>query len=145
MTTQWLIMWQCSRCFLVPNAVTTEQWLYWTHIIRCPLLLGLCRNLSSRHLVGNCMVTTWEDTRHLLHTVTGQESKWHREDGWMHINQWLIVLSTRIEHSTYKRRMRLSLCINHKAKCGHISLISNRGHPLSTVSCYAQEIVNSII
>ena len=32
------------------------------------------RHLSANHpeicLVGNCTVTTWEDTRYLLHTVT---------------------------------------------------------------------------
>ena len=37
-----------------------------THFIRYPLPWGLCRNLSTRHLVGNCMVTTWENTRYQL-------------------------------------------------------------------------------
>ena len=77
-TTQWLSLWRCSHCSLVPHTVTTEQWLHRTHVIRYPLPWGLCRNLSTRHLVGNCIVTTWEDTRYLLHTVTVQESRWHR-------------------------------------------------------------------
>ena len=25
--------------------------------------MGFCRNLSTRHIVDNCRVTTWEDTR----------------------------------------------------------------------------------
>ena len=36
-------------------AVTTLD----SHAIRYPLPWGLCRNLSTRHLVGNCTVTTW--------------------------------------------------------------------------------------
>ena len=56
------------------RTVTTSD----THIIRYPLPWGLCRNLSTRYLTGNCTVTTWEDTRYLLHTVTVQESRWHR-------------------------------------------------------------------
>ena len=34
--------------------VTTSD----THVIRYPLPWGLCRNLSTRHLVGNCTVTS---------------------------------------------------------------------------------------
>ena len=40
------------------------------HVIRYSLPWGLCWNLSTRHLVGNCTVTTGEDTRHPLHTIT---------------------------------------------------------------------------
>ena len=40
--------------FLVPNTLTIGQWLN-------PLQWGRCRNLTSRHLVGNCMVKTWRD------------------------------------------------------------------------------------
>ena len=71
-TAQWLPLWRCSHCSLVPNTVTTEQWLYTsdTHVIRYPLPWGLCRHLSTRHLVGSCTVTTWEDTRYPLYTVT---------------------------------------------------------------------------
>ena len=36
-TTQWLPLWRCSHCSLVPNTVTTEQWLHRTHT-----LLGIC-------------------------------------------------------------------------------------------------------
>ena len=38
MTTQWLPLWQCSHCYLVPD--TTEQWLHQTHVIRNPLPWG---------------------------------------------------------------------------------------------------------
>ena len=46
--------------------VTTSD----THVIKYPLPWSLCRNMSTRHLVGNCMVTAWENTRYLLDTVT---------------------------------------------------------------------------
>ena len=53
-TTQWLPLWWCSHCSLVPDTVTTEQWLHRTHtLFRYPLLWDLCRSLSTRHLVGN--------------------------------------------------------------------------------------------
>ena len=32
-TTQWLPLWRCSHCSLVPDTVTTEQWLYQTHTL----------------------------------------------------------------------------------------------------------------
>ena len=32
-TTQWLPLWRCSHCSLVPDTVTTEQWLHWTHML----------------------------------------------------------------------------------------------------------------
>ena len=32
-TTQWLSLWRCSHCSLVPDTVTTEQWLHWTHTL----------------------------------------------------------------------------------------------------------------
>ena len=53
-TSQLPPLWRCNHCSLVPNTVTTEQWLHWTHVIRYPLPWGICRNLSTRHLVGNC-------------------------------------------------------------------------------------------
>ena len=56
--------------FSSPRHRTIEQWLHRTLVIRYPLPWGLCRSLSTRHLVGNCTVTTWEDTRYLVHTVT---------------------------------------------------------------------------
>ena len=31
-TTQWLPLWRCSYCSLVPDIVTTEQWLHRTHV-----------------------------------------------------------------------------------------------------------------
>ena len=61
--------WHCDYL-----TVTTSD----TNVIRYPLPWGLYRNLSTRHLVGNSTVTTWEDTRYPLHTVTVQESRWHR-------------------------------------------------------------------
>ena len=67
-TTQWLPLWRCSRCSLVPD--TRDCWTVTisdTHVIRYPLPWGLCRNLSTRYLVGNSIVTTWEDTRYLGH------------------------------------------------------------------------------
>ena len=70
-TTQWLPLWQCSHCSLVPDTVTTQQWLHRTHtLLGIHYHGGLCRNLSTRHLGGNCTVTTWADTRYPLHTVT---------------------------------------------------------------------------
>ena len=63
-TTEWLPLWRCSHCSLVSDTVTTEQWLHRT------LLQRLGRNLFTRHLVGNCTVTSWEDTRYPLYTVT---------------------------------------------------------------------------
>ena len=32
-TTQWLPLWQCSHCTVVPDTVTTEQWLHQTHTL----------------------------------------------------------------------------------------------------------------
>ena len=32
-TTQWLPLWWCSHCSLVPDTVTTRQWLHWTHML----------------------------------------------------------------------------------------------------------------
>ena len=32
-TTQWLPLWQCSHCSLVPDSVTIEQWLHRTHTL----------------------------------------------------------------------------------------------------------------
>ena len=68
-TRQWLPLWRCSHCSLVPDTVTTEQWLHRTH-----MLLGIHYHGTyveiCRHLVGNCTVTTWEDTRYPLFTVT---------------------------------------------------------------------------
>ena len=32
-TTQWLSLWRCSHCSLVPDTVTTEQWLHRTHTL----------------------------------------------------------------------------------------------------------------
>ena len=32
-TTQWLPLWRCSHCSLVPDTVTTEQWLHRTHTL----------------------------------------------------------------------------------------------------------------
>ena len=32
-TTQWLPLWRCSHCSLVPDTVTTEQWLHRTHML----------------------------------------------------------------------------------------------------------------
>ena len=32
-TTQWLPLWRCSYCSLVPDTVTTEQWLHRTHTL----------------------------------------------------------------------------------------------------------------
>ena len=62
---------------LFSNLQHRDYWRdYWTlttletHVIRYPLPWGLYRNLSTRHLVGNCTITTWEDTRYPLHTVT---------------------------------------------------------------------------
>ena len=69
-TTQWLPLWWCSHCSLVSDIVTTEQWLHRTHTLLGIHFMGPIRNLSTRHLIGNCTVTTWEDTRYLLHTVT---------------------------------------------------------------------------
>ena len=34
-TTQWLPLWRCSHCSLVPDTVTTEQWLHGTHTLLC--------------------------------------------------------------------------------------------------------------
>ena len=71
-TTQWLPLWQCSHCSLFP----ARQCDYWTvttsdtRVISYPLPWGLCENLSTRHLVGNCTVTVWEDTRYPVHIVT---------------------------------------------------------------------------
>ena len=76
-TTQWLPLWRCSHCSLVPDTVTTEHWLHQTHVIRYLLLWGLCRNLSTRHLVGNCTVTTWEDTIGTRYT----QSLWRSQGG----------------------------------------------------------------
>ena len=71
-TTQWLPLWRCCHCSLVPDTVTTQQWLHRTHT-----LLGIHYHgayveicLLYRYLVGNCMVTTWADTWYPLHTVT---------------------------------------------------------------------------
>ena len=69
MTTQCTLLplWRCSRCSLVSDTVTAEQWLHGTHT-----LLGIqyhgayFRNMSTRHLVGNSMVTTWEGTGYPL-------------------------------------------------------------------------------
>ena len=32
-TTQWLPLWRCSHCYIVPDTVTTEQWLHRTHTL----------------------------------------------------------------------------------------------------------------
>ena len=32
-TTQWLPLWRCSHCSLVPDTVTTVQWLHRTHTL----------------------------------------------------------------------------------------------------------------
>ena len=32
-TRQWLPLWRCSHCSLVPNTVTTEHWLHGTHTL----------------------------------------------------------------------------------------------------------------
>ena len=32
-TTQWLPLWRCSHCSLVPDTVTIEQWLHRTHTL----------------------------------------------------------------------------------------------------------------
>ena len=37
--------------------------------IRCKVSTP-CKNLSTRHLVRNCTITTWEDTRYLEHTCS---------------------------------------------------------------------------
>ena len=58
---------------------SSQHRYYWTvntqdtSVIRYPLPWCLCSNLCIRHLVSKCMVTTWEDTRYQLHTVTVQE------------------------------------------------------------------------
>ena len=54
-TTQWLPLWKCSHCSLVPDTVTIEQWLHRTHTLLGIPYCGtyICRNLSTRHLVGN--------------------------------------------------------------------------------------------
>ena len=62
-TTHWLPLWRCS---LVPDTMITDR----THTLWSIHYHGASRNLSTRHLVGNCMVTTWEDTRYPLHIVT---------------------------------------------------------------------------
>ena len=70
-TTQWLSLWRCSHCSLVPDTVTTEQWLHRTHTLLGIHYHGAYVEICLlRHLVGNYTVTTWDDTRYLLHTVT---------------------------------------------------------------------------
>ena len=32
-TTRWLPLWRCSHCSLVPDTVTTYQWLHGTHML----------------------------------------------------------------------------------------------------------------
>ena len=49
-TTQWLPLWRCSHCSLVPDTVTTEQWLHRTHT-----LLGIHYHGA---YVGICLLGT---------------------------------------------------------------------------------------
>ena len=60
LTTWWLSLLPNPRC-----TMTTGQWLHCTLLtlgIHYPR--GLCRNLATRHLVGNYTVTTWAATRY---------------------------------------------------------------------------------
>ena len=74
-TTQRLPLWRCSHCSLIPDTMTTEQCLHQTRT-----LLGIHYHGAFVEicLVGNCTITTWEDTTYPLHTVTLYESRWHR-------------------------------------------------------------------
>ena len=68
-TTVTMYMWSLS------SSRSPTLWLLNSDYIRntryqVSLPWDLCRNLSIRHLVGNCTVTTWEDTGYLLLTVT---------------------------------------------------------------------------
>ena len=63
-TTWWLPQWWCSPCCLIPDAVTTGQWLHGTPDIGYPFPWGPCRNLAAMHLAGNITVTIWTATRY---------------------------------------------------------------------------------
>ena len=61
-TAQWLPLWQCSHCSLVPDTVTTEQWLHRTHTS-----LGIHYHGT---YVEICLLGTYWATAQLLHGKT---------------------------------------------------------------------------
>ena len=72
-TTQWLPLWRCSHSSLVPDIVTTEQWLHRTH-----MLLGIhyhgapiARSLHGKTLVGERIITTSSLSSHSTVTTWG--------------------------------------------------------------------------
>ena len=64
-----------EHCSLIPGIMATVYqtvtWLHWPHTLLMGIYYlpwGLCRNLATRHLVGNSTVTTWADTRYPVFT-----------------------------------------------------------------------------
>ena len=61
-TTWWLSQWRHSHYYLVPDAVTTGQWLHHTHAALGIHYLGAHEEIWL--LLGNYTVTTWAATRY---------------------------------------------------------------------------------
>ena len=82
-------------------AVTTSD----THVIRYPLPWGLSRNLSTRHLVGNCTVTTWKTlgnwyTKSLCRNQGGTDKRFCSLPQVSLVGKQIVTTSSLSSHST---------------------------------------------